>query len=71
MGLAWDITDGKEVDLDASCLFLDDKFAQIDCVWLVQKNSNDGAMVHTGDNMKGDGSGDDESITVNLLLMFV
>ena len=64
MGLAWDVTGGKNIDLDASCVYLDASFQPIDTVWFRQLRSVDGAMQHTGDEREGDAVGDDESIKV-------
>ena len=38
----------------------------IDTVWFRQLKSKDGSIVHTGDNMTGEGDGDDEQINVDL-----
>lgn len=76
MGLAWDaIKKGgifgfggskPDVDLDASCILFDDQGRKVDAVWFRQLKSNDGSIVHTGDNRTGDGEGDDEQIIVDL-----
>lgn len=75
MGLGWDaikkrgMFGGKKsqtIDLDASCLLFDTRGVLVDQVWFQQLNSQDGSVVHTGDNLTGDGDGDDESIVVDL-----
>jgi tellurium resistance protein TerZ len=66
MGLAWDVTNGVNIDLDASCVFLDKAFQVVDQVWFRQLRSKDGAMVHQGDEREGDEAGDDESIKVHV-----
>ena len=66
MGLAWSVTGGQNIDLDASCAYLDQSMQLIDCVWFRQLRSNDGAMTHTGDEREGDSAGDDESIRVHV-----
>src|SRR5690606_25412550 len=38
----------------------------VDQVWFKQLNSKDGTVRHSGDNLTGDGDGDDESVTVHL-----
>lgn len=80
MGLGWDPVKkkggflasllggggGGDIDLDASCLVFDGSKSLLDVVWFRQLKSNDGAIVHSGDNLTGEGEGDDESITVDL-----
>lgn len=75
MGTGWDAVKKKgffgfggstqEIDLDASALVYS-KGRLIDQVWFRQLRSNDGNIVHSGDNRTGDGDGDDEVINVNL-----
>jgi tellurium resistance protein TerZ len=75
MGLGWDATPKKglfgskaqSIDLDASCMIFDASAQLIDQVWFQQLKSNDGSVVHTGDNRTGAGDGDDESINVDLV----
>ncbi|MEO6352099.1 MAG: TerD family protein [Oxalobacteraceae bacterium] len=76
MGLGWDAMKTKgflgfgsktqEIDLDASCIMFDAQGNQTDAVWFRQLKSNDGSVVHTGDNRTGEGDGDDEQIVVDL-----
>ncbi|ACY98731.1 MULTISPECIES: TerD family protein [Thermomonospora] len=75
MGLGWDpvVKRGlfgrsktQPTDLDASCLLFDASGNLVDAVWFRQLRSKDGAVQHTGDNLTGDGEGDDESIRVDL-----
>ncbi len=77
MGLGWDpvkskgllgklLGGGGEIDLDASCLMLDASKTPIDLVWFRQLKSKDGSIKHSGDNRTGEGSGDDETIHVDL-----
>ncbi|WP_328339738.1 TerD family protein [Micromonospora sp. NBC_00421] len=74
MGLGWDAapkrglfgTRRQTIDLDASCLLFDVNGALVDQVWFRQLRSRDGSIQHTGDNLTGDGEGDDESIRVDL-----
>ncbi|GHS98091.1 tellurium resistance protein TerZ [Synergistales bacterium] len=67
MGLGWDAAvKGKNIDLDASCVMFDANKKQKDTVWFRQLKSKDGSVIHTGDNLTGDGEGDDEQIIVNL-----
>ena len=77
MGLGWDpvkpsgffaklLSSDAAIDLDASCILLDSAKQPLDLVWFRQLKSNDGSIVHSGDNRTGEGDGDDESIQVNL-----
>lgn len=76
MGLGWDVRKSKgllglfggggEIDLDASCLLFDGGVRLLDQVWFQQLRSQDGSIVHSGDNRTGAGHGDDETITVDL-----
>jgi tellurium resistance protein TerD len=71
VGLGWDArtTTGQEFDLDASAIgagttgkaLSDGHF-----VFFNNLTSPDGVIQHTGDNLTGEGEGDDESINVNL-----
>lgn len=54
------------IDLDASCILFDDQKKAIDVVFFGQLKSKDGSIIHTGDNLTGEGSGDDEQIIVEL-----
>jgi tellurium resistance protein TerZ len=74
MGLGWDAVKkrglfgsrSQSIDLDASCLLFDGTGRLVDQVWFQQLRTADGAVQHTGDNLTGDGEGDDESIIVEL-----
>ncbi len=74
MGLGWDAVKkrglfGKRsqaIDLDASALLFDSGARLVDQVWFQQLTSKDGSVQHTGDNLTGEGEGDDESIRVHL-----
>ncbi|MFE9959210.1 TerD family protein [Micromonospora sp. NPDC005299] len=72
IGLGWDArtTDGQDFDLDASAIgcngggkALSDKHF----VFFNNLVSPDGSIEHTGDNLTGEGAGDDEQIKVNLV----
>lgn len=71
LGLGWDAAPRglfgrtKEVDLDASVIVFAGQKA-VDIVYYGQLRSNDGAIVHSGDNRTGDGNGDDEQILIDL-----
>lgn len=71
VGLGWDArtTTGTDFDLDASALLLkeDGKVrSDADFIFFNQKVSADGSVEHMGDNLTGQGDGDDETIKVNL-----
>ncbi|KVV38019.1 stress protein [Burkholderia ubonensis] len=78
LGLGWDpvkpggflsrmLGSGNDsIDLDASCIVLDGDYTPIDVVWFRQLESKDGSIEHSGDNLTGDGDGDDETIHVDL-----
>jgi len=56
---------GGDIDLDASCIVVDAQKNVLDVVWFQSLNSKDGAIAHSGDNLTGEGDGDDESIKVD------
>jgi tellurium resistance protein TerD len=71
VGLGWDArtTDGKDFDLDASAIVCgaDGKvFSDKHFVFFNNLATPDGAVQHTGDNLTGEGEGDDEQVKVNL-----
>jgi len=71
VGLGWDArtTDGQEFDLDASAIVCgaDGKVvSDKHFIFFNNLSSPDGAVMHTGDNLTGEGAGDDEQIKVNL-----
>ncbi|WP_316795638.1 TerD family protein [Pedobacter agri] len=72
IGLGWDTNSsstGAAFDLDASIFILNDQKKLVSDENFVFYNnlvSPDGAVEHTGDNLTGDGDGDDEQIKVDL-----
>ncbi|MFE7168717.1 TerD family protein [Streptomyces sp. NPDC057616] len=71
IGLGWDVrtTTGADYDLDASALLLNASgrvASDQHFVFYNNLRSPDGSVEHTGDNLTGEGEGDDESIKVNL-----
>lgn len=71
IGLGWDArsSDGQDFDLDASVFMTTDngKVPSDDYfVFYNQLKSPCGSVQHTGDNLTGDGDGDDESVIVEL-----
>jgi tellurium resistance protein TerD len=74
VGLGWDTrtTDGADFDLDASAILLGDTDKAISdkhFVFFNNLKSPDNMVEHTGDNLTGEGEGDDEAIKVNLAQM--
>jgi len=70
-GLGWDArtTSGAEFDLDASALMVNASgkiLSDQHFVFFNNLTSPDGSVEHTGDNLTGEGEGDDEAIKVNL-----
>jgi tellurium resistance protein TerD len=70
-GLGWNprTTDGAAFDLDAAAILVDDAGRAVsDGHFVFYNNLKDpsGSVVHLGDNLTGEGSGDDESITIDL-----
>ena len=68
-GLAWDVTDGVNIDLDASAIMLSNnggKLALVDLVYFGKLASSDGSIRHCGDQRTGAAAGDDEQIVLNL-----
>ncbi|GAA2009612.1 TerD family protein [Nakamurella flavida] len=71
IGLGWDVrsTSGADFDLDASALALDTGHKVLGDEYFVFFNnlrSPDGSIEHQGDNLTGEGDGDDEVINVEL-----
>lgn len=76
LGLGWDAVATKrglfggkksaDVDLDASAIFFGTDGQPVDYVWFNQLRSKDGSAQHTGDNLTGEGDGDDEVIRIDL-----
>lgn len=71
VGLGWDTNrydGGYDFDLDASAFLLGENgklMRDEDFVFYNNLNGRDGAVVHTGDNLTGDGDGDDEVIFID------
>ena len=75
VGLGWDTNrydGGYDFDLDASAFLLgaNGKLQRDeDFIFYNNLESRNKAVVHTGDNLTGDGDGDDEQIMVNLSMV--
>ncbi|GHA82675.1 TerD family protein [Streptomyces chryseus] len=67
MGLGWEPAfRGKDIDLDASVIAYDGSRKHIDSCYFGKLSILSGAIKHSGDNLTGEGAGDDEVITVDL-----
>ena len=65
-GLTWDVTEGVNIDLDASAVCLGKDLRPLDIVFFKQLRSKDNAIRHSGDEREGDKTGDDERIVISL-----
>ena len=81
LGVGWDVAKGGgggflssvfvgggggSIDLDASAIMFDANRKVVDKVSFMQLNSRDGSVRHSGDNLTGEGDGDDETINIDL-----
>jgi tellurium resistance protein TerZ len=68
-GLAWDVTNGVKIDLDASAICLNSSLDVVDVISFKKLKSDDGAILHGGDEREGDEIGDDEKMYLYLSRM--
>ena len=72
VGLGWDTNKydgGADFDLDAAAFLLGDNGkvpSDSDFIFYSNLQHSSGAVIHTGDNLTGEGDGDDEVIKVDL-----
>lgn len=72
VGLGWDINKydgGFDFDLDTAAFLLADTgkvSSDADFVFYNNKEHSSGSVIHSGDNLTGDGEGDDETLKVDL-----
>ncbi|MEU9559563.1 TerD family protein [Streptomyces fumanus] len=67
MGLGWEPAyRGKDIDLDASVIAYGPQRNHIDSCYFGKLRIVGGAIQHSGDNLTGEGGGDDEVISVDL-----
>ena len=76
VGVGWDVAKGGffgrmlggggDIDLDASCLTFDADKTVLEAVWFGKLTNAAGTIRHSGDNLTGEGEGDDESIAIQL-----
>lgn len=72
VGLGWDVNKydgGHDFDLDASVFLLDANGKVTggeDFVFYNNVTGGNGSVVHTGDNLTGEGDGDDETVKISI-----
>ncbi|MFE2293684.1 TerD family protein [Streptomyces sp. NPDC059452] len=67
MGLGWEPAfRGKDIDLDASVIAYGPQRNHLDSCYFGKLTILNGAIKHSGDNLTGEGAGDDEVIVVDL-----
>jgi stress response protein SCP2 len=67
MGLGWEPAfRGKDIDLDASVIAYGPQRDHVDSCYFGKLSILNGAINHSGDNLTGEGGGDDEVIAVDL-----
>ncbi|MFD0072622.1 TerD family protein [Streptomyces sp. NPDC127166] len=67
MGLGWEPAyRGKDIDLDASVIAYGPQRNHLDSCYFGKLSILNGSIKHSGDNLTGEGAGDDEVITVDL-----
>ncbi len=72
VGLGWDVNKydgGSEFDLDAAAFLCSDMgrvTSDADFVFYNNKEHSSGSVIHSGDNLTGEGDGDDEQLMVDL-----
>ncbi|MBW3708117.1 TerD family protein, partial [Streptomyces griseus] len=67
MGLGWEPAfRGKDIDLDASVIAYGPNRNHLDSCYFGKLTILNGAIKHSGDNLTGEGAGDDEVIMVDL-----
>ena len=66
IGLGWDLTGSETFDLDASVTDFDESFEVIESIYYSNLKGLNSSVIHFGDNLTGEGEGDDEFISVTL-----
>ena len=62
VGLGWD----TYCDIDSSIILMNDKNELEETIYFGNKRGKNEAVIHFGDNLTGQGSGDDETIEIFL-----
>lgn len=60
------VVEGESIDLDASAIGFDALGNELEHIYFGKLKGFDGAVQHNGDNLTGEGDGDDETIDVDL-----
>ena len=68
VGLGWDALEkkGYAIDCDASAMMLDSTGKLAELIYFGNKKSKNGSVGYSGDNLTGEGEGDDETIIVDI-----
>ena len=76
VGLGWDAAETEKkgffssifrnIDCDASVILLDKNEKKVETICFSHLRNSNRSIIHTGDNLTGDGDGDDEQIRVDL-----
>ena len=66
VGLGWDFSWRETFDLDASVTGFDINHEVVEFIYFLNKTGLNGSVMHSGDNLTGEGSGDDEVIKIFL-----
>lgn len=66
VGLGWDFTGKERFDLDASITGFGEKFNVVEAIYYSHKKGLNNSVIHFGDNLTGEGEGDDEVIQIFL-----
>jgi len=66
LGLGWDPLGGDSIDLDASCVCFDQDGKNIESISFSNLKNSNNSIRHSGDNLTGEGSGDDERIFIDM-----
>lgn len=67
LACGWDpVEEGASIDMDLSVYVKRSTHSDSNMCYFGNKNILNGAVVHSGDNLTGEGDGDDEAIDINL-----
>mgnify|MGYP002622540502 CR=1 FL=1 len=66
VGLGWDFTGKERFDLDSSITGFGEKFNVVEAIYYNHKKGLNNSVIHFGDNLTGEGEGDDEVIQIFL-----
>ena len=66
IGLVWDFNGNERFDLDGSVTAFDMNNNPIESIYFKHLSGLENTVLHHGDNLTGQGEGDDEIITINL-----